>query len=428
MTTGPELRILKGHVIDKLRDLPDTSVHCVVTSPPYWGLRDYSRCECAVKHRLSEPMREMSGNTTPENAGQLEVREPYPNCPKCHGTGKDDSLTVIWDAKDGCEHEWATDRWYTNAGSSTGVAGAAFSEPGEANAERIKQGRWREASTCSKCGAWRGQLGLEPTPDLYVRHIVQVFREVRRVLRDDGVMFLNMGDCYAGSWGNQGRKPERGKQRAIHGPMLTPTDDGRYPDVGSGTGTMPKNDWGLKPKDLVGMPWRVAFALQADGWYLRSDIIWAKPNPMPESVTDRPTKAHEYVFLLTKSARYFYDADAVREELRTNPKENYPNRARILGRGNQVGKAQHPSGPQQDSSGGYPPSGHGRNLRTVWTIATQSYPYPESHFATFPEAIVERCIKAGTSERGCCAICEAPWERERGRDCKECGALIPTQS
>jgi DNA modification methylase len=203
-----------------------------------------------------------------------------------------------------------------------------------------------------------GQIGLEPTPEEYVQKIVAVFHEVRRVLRRDGVLWLNLGDCYARS----------------------------------------RSAWGLKAKDLVGMPWRVALALQADGWYLRSDIIWSKPNAMPESVTDRPTKSHEYVFLLSKSARYFYDADAVREVAA------YPNDDR---------------GARSDSrrsvpganciNPGYGKTSTHRNRRTVWRIATQ--PTPEAHFATFPEKLVDPCIRAGTSERGACPECGAPWRR-----------------
>jgi len=165
---------------------------------------------------------------------------------------------------------------------------------------------------------------------------------------------------------------------------------------------------GLKPKDLIGQPWRLAFALQDDGWYLRSDCIWAKPNPMPESVTDRPTKSHEYVFLLTKSARYFYDADAVRETVTggahargdgVNPKAAA------------IEPGDHHNRPKQNASFSAAVAGlvSSRNMRTVWTIATQ--PYAAAHFATFPETLPDRCIRAGTSERGCCAECGAPWER-----------------
>ena len=251
-----------------------------------------------------------------------------------------------------------------------------------------------------------GQLGLEPTPELYVAAMVEVFRAVRRVLRADGTVWLNLGDSYSGSWSGHSMRPEGGEQRE-GGPGFQPLD-ARYP-------SRPPNVPGLKPKDLVGIPWRVAFALQADGWYLRSDIIWAKPNPMPESVTDRPTKAHEYLFLLSKSARYFYDQAAVMER-----DAGTDHRREIL------------TGPSLEPSGGLAGphtgirtiegrNGSGRNLRSVWTIATQ--PYPGAHFATFPEALVEPCVKAGTSERGVCPECGAPWVREVERS----GGLIGTK-
>ncbi len=232
-----------------------------------------------------------------------------------------------------------------------------------------------------------GQLGLEPTPDQYVTNMVAVFREVRRVLRADGTLWLNIGDSYNAYNGGAGP-----------GSKLSKIQTEARPRLESGYGLRFK---GLKPKDLVGIPWRLAFALQADGWYLRSDIIWSKPNPMPESVTDRPTKAHEYLFLLTKSPRYFYDADAIREphspdgRLKTVHDHVTPN-----------------SHPNYDSVGNGNerwPNG-GRNKRSVWEIATEAY--PDAHFATFPQALVEPCIKAGTSEHGCCPVCGAPWERE----------------
>ena len=152
----------------------------------------------------------------------------------------------------------------------------------------------------------------------------------------------------------------------------------------------------LKPKDLIGIPWRVAFALQADGWYLRQDIIWSKPNPMPESVTDRCTKAHEYVFLLSKSERYYWDADAIREPFQTDPSERYLERSRITGRGDQAATLAALGQPQQGKSGGFPPTKNGRNKRSVWTINTR--PYPGAHFAVFPPDLAETCIKAGSAK------------------------------
>ena len=286
------VRILTGDCRDVLRTMPSGSVHCAVTSPPYFGLRDY------------------------------------------------------------------------------GVA---------------------------------GQIGLEPTPSAFVEQMVAVFRDVRRVLRDDGTLWLNLGDSYAndGKWG--------GHTGGKHAEALHCSPIGRN-----------KKYTGLKPKDLIGIPWRVAFALQDDGWYLRFDIIWHKPNPMPESVTDRPTSAHEHVFLLAKSERYFFDADAVAEGLRTDPKERYEERAKITGRGTQG--AAGARGNDRDKSGGFPPRNRGvpprhaayassdqsglddvgrggrRNIRNVWTIATQ--PFSEAHFATFPPALIEPCIKAGCPAGG----------------------------
>jgi DNA modification methylase len=215
-----------------------------------------------------------------------------------------------------------------------------------------------------------GQLGLEPTPEEYVAKLVAVFREVRRVLRDDGTLWLNLGDSYAATGKSGGGA--QGKRWADHGA------DTEGPRGGKWSPAPP----GLKPKDLVGIPWRVAFALQADGWYLRSDIIWSKPNPMPESVTDRPTKAHEYVFLMSKAARYYYDAESVSEA------SWEPHRVRC----DRVGGASFDER-QQHSEGGTVTGSTTRNRRTVWTIATQ--PYPEAHFATYPEKLVEPCILAG---------------------------------
>jgi DNA modification methylase len=227
-----------------------------------------------------------------------------------------------------------------------------------------------------------GQLGLEKTPEEYVAHLVEVFREVRRVLKKDGTLWLNLGDSYAGSGKGMGPNGASDpKQPKLHGMKV------EIPDLPPG----------LKPKDLVGIPWRVAFALQADGWWLRQDIIWAKPNPMPESVRDRCTKAHEYIFMLTKSARYFYDAEAVAEESNfawnssrgfgicpRHKQEAEMDADRFRTRG--VGTF-HPDKEQNT-----------RNLRSVWIIATR--PYAEAHFATFPPEIPERCIKAGCPKGG----------------------------
>jgi DNA modification methylase len=306
-----DFQLYVGDVREQLKLLPDESVHCVVTSPPYWGLRMYLEEGHASKH-----------------------------------------------------HE----------------------------------------------------LGLEPTPEQYVANMVDVFREVRRVLRRDGTCWINLGDSYIAGQG--GRQSSVGEMPAA---TLAKTNEPRdRDDVDTGAWgardvtaktTPARGTTDLKPKDLAGIPWMVAFALRADGWYLRSDIVWSKPNPMPESVTDRPTKAHEYVFLLTRSPRYFFDNDAIREP--HNDKAGDVSRFGNVGKnGGQQGQEQPDAFtrvdfPRRPGGREYHPAG--RNIRSVWELATQ--PYPEAHFATFPEALPERCIRAGTSERGCCPECGAPWER-----------------
>jgi DNA modification methylase len=223
-----------------------------------------------------------------------------------------------------------------------------------------------------------GQFGLERTPEEYIARMVEVFREVKRVLRDDGTLWLNMGDSYWASGQGFGDTKTTNKNH-------------------SGSRERKKPEWpdcGLKPKDLVGIPWMLAFALRADGWYLRSDIIWSKPNPMPESVTDRPTKAHEYIFLLSKSQQYYYNAAAIAEP------------ATWAGKIVTLGDKSFSKG--QANGANIQPSGNGkmesytvvesRNKRTVWEVNSQ--PFPEAHFATFPEDLIKPCILAGCPQGG----------------------------
>ncbi len=213
-----------------------------------------------------------------------------------------------------------------------------------------------------------GQIGLEDTPEAYVARLVEVFREVRRVLRDDGTLWVNLGDSYANDrkWGGS----SGGKHvTALHGNT----------SVGRG-----KKSTGLKEKDLIGIPWRVAFALQADGWYLRQDIIWRKPNPMPESVRDRCTKSHEYIFLLSKSPRYYFDVEAIKEPAVGNPSGNKLRKSRPTQQALQRG----------DQCGSIPWEGNEfRNKRSVWDVSTK--PFKGAHFATFPPDLVEPCVLAG---------------------------------
>ncbi len=337
------VRIYCGHVLDALQQLPEESIQTVVTSPPYWGLRDYG---------LSP---------------------------------------IVWGGAPNCEHDWIKEPPRRER------------HPEDIKDQNSKQATEKASSpelpwtdSCARCGAWRGSLGLEPTPELYVQHIVQVFGAVKRLLRPDGTLWLNMGDSYAGSWGNQGRKDERGTQRPINAGMIQPVLDGRYPNRRHNTGSIPEGS-DLKAKDLVGVPWMVAFALRADGWYLRSDIIWAKPNPMPESVTDRPTKSHEYLFLFAKSEVYYYDGDAIRERQQSVGQRH---------EGRSGYRTTHPTKYGFDHRELHP---LGRNRRSVWLIPTELY--EGAHFATFPQKLVEPCILAGTSEHGACVGCGKPYER-----------------
>jgi DNA modification methylase len=238
-----------------------------------------------------------------------------------------------------------------------------------------------------------GQIGLEPTPDAFVAKLVAVFREVRRVLRRDGVLWCNLGDSYAGSWGAQSRPGCTDAGRLQGGSMLSARQILAHPKGQTHTGSL-KNTPGLKNKDLIGVPWRVALGLQADGWYLRSDIIWSKPNPMPSSVLDRPTTSHEYVFLLARSERYWYDADAIRE--RTGAEADAAEYAQGIGANTGADADRLGAGYRKNS----PTLTHplGRNRRSVWTIPTEAF--PAAHFATFPTALVEPCVLAGCPEDG----------------------------
>ena len=224
-----------------------------------------------------------------------------------------------------------------------------------------------------------GQIGTEDTPDAYVARLVEVFRSVYRVLRDDGTVWLNLGDSYA----QQGGRGEQGVTSAREGRSNVRAQEKR-------SSTRPPD--GLKPKDLIGIPWRVAFALQADGWYLRQDIIWHKPNPMPESVRDRCTKSHEYVFLLSKSSRYYFDGEAIKEPGTNRPPGN--KKATKAGRAYDEGAEYHRTSAGLHNIGAV----EKRNRRSVWTVTTR--PYKGAHFATFPPALIEPCILAGAPVGG----------------------------
>jgi DNA modification methylase len=337
------VRILIGDCRDQLATLPDQSVQTCVTSPPYFGLRDYG--------------------------------------------------TAQWDGGDpACDHAQPV-------GSTRGGAFSTITGGIDTTAHKSQY-----RAVCGKCGAVRidSQLGMEPTLAAYIATLVDVFRDVRRVLRPDGTVWLNIGDSYSGSGYSNPDQSNRvdGGTRRLH--EQAPSMRG-----------IPVSSTGLKAKDLMMVPARLAIALQDDGWYLRSDIIWHKRAPMPESCTDRPTSAHEHIFLLTKRPRYFYDADAVREE------GDAPSGwARQRANGTVTETPDHRPeqyfGTQRIRNGHgastlNAPDSAGRNLRNVWTLSPE--PFPAAHFATFPTEIPRRAIRAGTSEKGCCAACGAPWRR-----------------
>ncbi len=262
-------KIYQGNVLKVLKTFPDESIHCCVTSPPYWGLRDY-----------------------------------------------------------GIE----------------------------------------------------GQIGLENTPEEYVAKMVEVFREVKRVLRKDGTLWLNLGDTYAGS-GKAGNNPEYQKRHIQFGKIEIKERMGK---------PIPSKKIGLKSKDLVGIPWMVAFALRADGWYLRQDIIWHKPNAIPESVKDRCTKAHEYIFLLSKNRKYYYDNEAIREPYQS--KREKPRNKAAEGYNNSYVGGRWSEGVRDYYAAGK------RNKRSVWSVTTK--PFKGAHFATFPPDLIKPCILAGCPEGG----------------------------
>ena len=298
------IKIEQGNCLEVLKEMPEQSVNTCVTSPPYWGLRDYGTAE--------------------------------------------------WDGGDeNCDHQVGRFEHKVSDKQKSNTASAGH----------------QARDVCPKCGAIRkdSQLGLEDTPEEYVANMVKLFREVRRVLRDDGTVWLNLGDSYSS------------------GGRTTTTNQTLRGDKDYGA-TRPKPSKNIKPKDLIGIPWRVAFALQADGWYLRQDIIWHKPNPMPESVKDRCTKAHEYIFLLSKNKKYYYDNEAIKE-----PAKDWGTRDRSKGKYHNKGTGLTPHTGLEKS---YPT----KNKRSVWTVTTK--PFKGAHFAVFPMDLIEPCVLAGCPEGG----------------------------
>ena len=389
-------KILQGNSLEVLKQIPDNSIDCCVTSPPYYGLRDYGTAK-------------WEGGD--ENCNHLQVNDIRENV-----------------------------KQVTNKGTN----------------------QIGYKTICNMCGAIRidYQIGLEETPEEYVLKMVEIFREVKRVLKDDGILWLNLGDTYSahkdcksvsdslrvGGKSETANIIEKGKSNSRNSKML--------------------KSIGLKNKDLIGIPWMVAFTLRTDGWYLRQDIIWHKPNPMPESVTDRCTKSHEYIFLMSKSQKYYYDNEAIKEPISNSSiarlmqdVENQKGSDRVPGKTKGNMKACRPNGvtrnrllnynskenffrPKEKIEGfkkesDIPLPDGKRNKRSVWTVNTHSY--SEAHFATFPEELISPCIKAGCPKFICkkCGkarepirvaekipeFCKTYLDGEKN-DKKQCGSLI----
>jgi DNA modification methylase len=398
-------KILVGDCRAKLKQLPADSIHCVITSPPYYGLRDYGTATWSGGKAKCDHKPSVNTRTAIRKSGLTQKR------------------AVL---KDGVR-DLKSNAYMGNATSA------------------------HYKDKCGKCGAVRtdDQIGLEASYQDYVAALVEVSREIRRVLRPDGVYWLNLGDSYstnmttgnnepAGSGSGKTSLELGGKHLKVRMKNMAQSDKstlnkGRgagpkyseerlvarntVPDTMRGDVGLPHHgpnrvlQPGLKHKDLMGIPWRVALALQDDGWYLRMDVIWHKPQPMPESVIDRPTKSHEYVFMLTKLPHYYFDGFAVREASADswNSKKSF---------GTLRKKADHLSeeGMDRQRTQFAHNTYHddlektGRNKRSVWTIGTPQF--GEAHFATFPEELVEVCVKSSASEKGCCAKCGRPWVRE----------------
>jgi len=330
--------VLIGNCLETMEQIEDESIDTCVTSPPYWGLRDYQ--------------------------------------------------TASWDGGDeNCDHQPPEEKgeWITSVSEYKSASHAS---------------RYNKTA-CHKCGALRvdSQLGMEETPEEYVEKMVDVFRVVWRKLKPSGTVWLNLGDSYAGGGGSSGHTEETkniGRTTASYGAVAT---GGRVPS-------------GLKAKDLVGIPWRVALALQADGWWLRQDIIWSKPSCMPEAVKDRCTKSHEYIFLLTKNKSYYYDHEAIKEPI-SGVSIKRMQYSWDCDRPSTKRDDDDPRGPGISMKAGgmedrFVNAG-GRNKRSVWTVSPK--PYPGAHFAVYPPDLIEPCILAGTSAHGCCADCGSPWRR-----------------
>lgn len=390
----PFFEVMEGHVLDRLRELPAECVQMAITSPPYFGLRSYG----------TEP--QVWGG---DHKCTHDWDEPATLHVQSGGTGKS-GLN-----RDGrSEHARAEGQARTVERSSVNAhqkQGATSQRQGRSNVEAQRNDYRSLGCFCRLCGAWKGELGLEPDFELYIDHLLEVFREVRRVLRDDGTFWLNIGDSYAGSGKGQNKDGQHNmkagdKQMTSKGTLV-----GGLPVIRASTqrrqavnvdGIRPRSGLESLPnKSLMGIPWRVADAMQGDGWILRNAVVWNKTNPMPGSQMDRFTSSYEFMFLFAKRGRYFFDMEAVKEDaVGGHPSQN---KARKLADGTSRDRLDTHMGSS------IPWDSEKRTPRDVWSFPTA--PYRDAHFATFPPRLVETPILAGSPEMGSCSACGAPWRR-----------------
>lgn len=342
-----DITLYEGDVIKILKELPIESVNCVLTSPPYWGLRSYG--------------------TPPQ----------------------------IWGSGNGCEHKWgdSIDReHFTSDNKDFNARYSGNSSNGKKQEGGGRSEGGNSGNICVQCGAWKGELGLEPTPEMYISHLADVFDKVKRVLRKDGTVWINMGDTYGGSGGDTGKKIGQQRKGGIG-------IDTRPVGISPIEYSVAQN---VRSKDLQLIPSRFAIEMQNRGWILRNDIIWRKPNPMPSSAKDRLTNCYEHLFFFVKSQKYWYDNDAIREERQGN----------THARGTKLSPPSEKAGIGHEgwskATAGVETFDGKKSARDVWSIATE--PLPDEHYAAYPQKLCERPIKAGCPAK-VCVECGKPRER-----------------
>ena len=373
-------KILVGNNMIKMRELEDESIDCIVTSPPYFGLRDYGtgkweggdpNCDHVANSKATKVQGNPEFNKNRPSREETKYKGYYEAvCPKCGA----EKVDYVWGGDENCEHEWSKESPRRRRSEKDIVAPSLTKVHSTPNL--------KETDMCHKCGAWMGGYGLEPTPEQYIKNTLLIFDELKRVLKPQGTVWWNIGDSYnatngfsrnKGYWKREGRKGGSDDKKAL------------------------KHEY-IKVKDLMMIPARVAIAVAEHGWYLRSEIIWHKPNPMPESVKDRPTSAHEKIYLFAKNRKYYYDADAIRVPQKT---ESIKRAGRDYWDTNKI-EAGNYAIPNIESAkklnqkvldtveeGKIPMA----NKRNVWTVTTK--PFRGAHFAVFPPDLIEPCIKAG---------------------------------